>query len=75
MQHQCLSVRGHHSQLKTFLFKKGHNSKNIAFRVMHLALKLHLAIISRHSMFGVDTFNNFLVKGYIKVFAQQQQQL
>ena len=34
-----------------FLVKKGHNSKTIAFRV---------------SKFGIDTFNTFWVKGYIK---------
>ena len=36
-----------------FLVKKGHNSKNIAFRVKPLALQLCL-VMSKYSKFGVD---------------------
>ena len=61
---------GHHST-KKFKLKKGHNSKNIPFRVTSLDLQLHLVMIRKYSKFGVDTFNIFLVMGYIKVFAQQ----
>ena len=50
------------------LVKKGHNSKTTAFRVMRLVLQLHLVMMSKYSMFNVDTFNTFCVKGYIKVF-------
>ena len=53
-----------------FLVKKGHNSKNIAFRVMSLVLQLHLVKMSK---FGVDTFNTFWVMGYTKLFAWWQQ--
>ena len=38
------------------LVKKGHNSKNIAYRVMLLVLQLHLVMMNK---FGVDTFNTF----------------
>ena len=39
------------------VLKKGHNSKNIAFKVIPLALQLHLAIMSKYSKFDVDTLN------------------
>ena len=38
------------------LVKKGHNSKNTAFRVMLLVLQLHLVIMSKYSKFGVDQY-------------------
>ena len=68
MRYQHSSVRGHRSTYK-ILFKNGHNSKNIAFRVMPLALQLRPVMISKYSKFGVDTFHIFRVMGYIKVFA------
>ena len=43
------------------------------FRVMPLALQLHLVMMSKFSKFGVDIFNIFLVMGYIKVFARRRQ--
>ena len=61
MWYKRSSVRGHNSK----------NSKNIAFRVMPLVLQLYLVMVSKYSKFGVDTFNNFCVMGYIKVFARQ----
>ena len=42
-------------------------TKKIAFRVMSLVLQAAPC----HSMFGADTFNTFLVMGYIKAFARQ----
>ena len=42
-----------------FLVKKGHNSTNIAFRVMPLPLQLHLVMMSKYTKFGVDTFSTF----------------
>ena len=57
-----------------YLLKKRYNSKTTAFRVMPLVLQLHLVIMSKYSMFGVDTFNTFWVIGYIKNFAWQQRQ-
>ena len=47
------------SLLKILSFKKGHNSKIIAFRVMPLVQQLHLVTMSWHSKFGVTTFNTF----------------
>ena len=41
------------------LVKKRHNSKNIALRIKHLVLQLHLVMMSRHSKFGVDILNIF----------------
>ena len=55
MHYQRLSDRDHHSTLNIRL--KGHNSKNIAFRVMLLVLHLKLVMMSKYSKFGVDTFN------------------
>ena len=55
-----------------FLAKKGQNSKNIAFRVMSLALQLHLVMMSKYSKFGVYTSNTVLIMGYIKVFVQDE---
>ena len=40
------------------LVKKGHNAKNIHFRVMPLAL--YLVMMSRYSNFGVDNFKFIL---------------
>ena len=71
MQYQCTYVRGPSFSLK-YLVKKGHNSKNIAFRVMPFALQLHLVMISKYSKFGVDSFKIIWVMGYIKVFARRQ---
>ena len=42
------------------LGKKGHNSKNIAFRVMLLVSQLHPVMMSKYSKFGVDTLSNGL---------------
>ena len=56
------------------LVKKGHNSKNIAFRVMFFALHVHLVMMSKYAKFGVDTFNTFWVMGYIKIIAHQHWQ-
>ena len=54
-----------------FLVKKGHNSTNMAFRVMPLVLQLHLVMMSKYTKFGaVDTFNTFREMGYINVFAR-----
>ena len=66
MWYQRLSVRGPSFYLK-FLIKKKHNSKNIPFRVMPLALQLHLVMISKDSKLGVDTlsFNTFWVIGFL----------
>ena len=41
------------------LHKKGHNSKDIAFRVMPLVLQLDIIMMRKYSKFGVDTFNTF----------------
>ena len=55
MWYQCLSVRGH------FLVKMGHYSKDITFRVMLLALQLHvhLVLMCKYSKFSVDNSNTF----------------
>ena len=45
----------------------GHNSKNIAFRVMSLVLQLHLVMMSKYFKFGVDTFDNFDYWATIKI--------
>ena len=50
------------------LVKKGHNSKNIAFRVMLLVLQQHLVMMSKYFQgWWSDTFNTFWVKSYITV--------
>ena len=46
MKYKCLN----------FLVKRGNNSKNIAFRVIPLALQLDFLIMSKYSKFGVDTW-------------------
>ena len=43
----------------TFLVTKGHNFKTIASRVMSLALKLHLVMMSKYFKFAVDTISTF----------------
>ena len=73
MQYQHSSVRDHNSTY-CFLVKKGHNSKSIAFRVMLFVLQCSLSWWASIPS-GVDTFNTFCLMGYIKVFAQWQQQL
>ena len=37
-----------------FSFKKGHNSKTIAFRVVFLALQMQLVMMRKYSKFSVD---------------------
>ena len=55
------------------LVKKVYNSKNIVFRIMSLVLQLQLVIMSKYSMFDVDTFNTFWVMGYIKIYVFERQ--
>ena len=55
-----------------FCLKRVIVPNNIAFRVMSLVLQLHLVMMSKYSKFGADTFNTFLLIGYIKVFARGQ---
>ena len=71
MRYKSSSVTGYHSTYYYYV-KKGHNSKNIAFRVMSLVLQLHLVMMGKCYKFGDDTFNTFSVMDYIIVFAQRQ---
>ena len=63
-----VSLSGRPSFCLKIYAKKGHNSLTIAIRVKPLVLQLHLVMMSKHSKFGVDTFNTFWVTGYIKDF-------
>ena len=66
MRSQRSSARGHHFSLKVFWLKGGHNSRNIAFRLMPLVLQLHLAMMNKYSKFGIDTFNTFKIWATLK---------
>ena len=39
--------------------KKRHNSKNISYRIMSIALQLLLVMMSKYSKFHVDIFDSF----------------
>ena len=54
-----LKTRAPHAVPTLLLVKKRGITDNLAFRVMPLVLQLHLVMMIKYSIFGIDTFNTF----------------